>query len=51
VRLSVERRDPEGGGVSAELQLGDAARFFPSDAALASWQAQDDQGNAVIVYE
>jgi DNA polymerase-3 subunit alpha len=51
VRLSVERRDPEGGGVSAELQLGDAARFFPSDAALASWQAQADQGNAVIVYE
>jgi DNA polymerase III subunit alpha len=35
----------------AELQLGDEARFFPSDAALASWMAQADQGQAQIVYE
>ena len=34
-----------------ELQLGDEARFFPSDAALASWSAQAAQGQAVIVYE
>ena len=46
VRLSV-RRD----AATAELQLGDAARFFPSDAALASWMAQADQGLAQIVYE
>ena len=46
VRLSLQR-----GSVSAELQLGDAARFFPTDAALASWTAQADQGLAQIVYE
>jgi DNA polymerase-3 subunit alpha len=34
-----------------ELQLGDEARFFPSDAALARWSAQAAQGQAVIVYE
>jgi DNA polymerase-3 subunit alpha len=26
-------------------------KFFPSDAALASWMAQADQGQAQIVYE
>ena len=46
VRLAI-RRD----GAIAELQLGDEARFFPSDAALASWIAQADQGAAQIVYE
>jgi DNA polymerase-3 subunit alpha len=46
VRLAV-RRD----GATAELQLGDEARFYPSDAALASWMAQADQGGAQIVYE
>jgi DNA polymerase-3 subunit alpha len=46
VRLSV-RRDQ----AVAELQLGEEARFFPSDAALASWMAQADQGQAQIVYE
>lgn len=46
VRLAV-RRDQ----AVAELQLGEAARFFPSDAALASWMAQADQGLAQIVYD
>jgi len=46
VRLAV-RRDQ----AVAELQLGDEARFFPSDAALASWMAQADRGQAQIVYE
>ncbi len=46
VRLAV-RRDQ----AVAELQLGDDARFFPSDAALASWMAQADGGQAQIVYE
>ncbi|MBN9408229.1 MAG: DNA polymerase III subunit alpha [Burkholderiales bacterium] len=46
VRLALARD-----GAAAELQLGDQARFFPSDAALASWMAQADQGLASIVYE
>jgi DNA polymerase III subunit alpha len=46
VRLAL-RRD----GAVAELQLGDEAKFFPSDAALASWMAQADQGAAQIIYE
>ncbi|MBG9386546.1 DNA polymerase III subunit alpha [Caenimonas aquaedulcis] len=46
VRLSL-RRD----AATAELQLGEDAKFFPSDAALASWMAQADQGLAQIVYE
>ena len=39
------------GAATAELQLGEAARFFPSDAALAGWRAQADQGKSAIVYE
>ena len=46
VRLSL-RRD----GATAELQLGDAAKFYPTDAALASWMAQADRGLAQVVYE
>jgi DNA polymerase III subunit alpha len=57
VRLAVHRpgRSPpeaeEIGGAMAELQLGDAARIFPSDAALAGWRAQADQGKSAIVYD
>ena len=54
VRLLVTRRAAEGsvqGGASAELQLSDAMRFYPTDEALAQWRAQSDQGQAVIVYE
>jgi DNA polymerase-3 subunit alpha len=50
VRLSVQRELP-GMGASAELQLGEDAKFFPSDAALASWMAQAGSGKAAIVYE
>jgi DNA polymerase III subunit alpha len=46
VRLAVKRD-----AAVAELQLGDEAKFFPSDAALASWMAQADGGQAQIVYE
>ncbi|MEC5214969.1 DNA polymerase-3 subunit alpha [Polaromonas sp. CG_9.5] len=46
VRLSVRRER-----VVAELHLGEAARFFPTDAALASWMAQADKGLVRIVYE
>jgi DNA polymerase-3 subunit alpha len=38
-------------GALAELQLGDDARFFPSDAALAAWRAQSDAGLAEIAYD
>ncbi|MFM2275159.1 MAG: hypothetical protein RL211_1031 [Pseudomonadota bacterium] len=54
VRLQVSRRDGRGGlinGVTAEIQLGEEARFFPSDVALAGWRAQADQGNVMIVYD
>lgn len=46
VRLALRRET-----VTAELQLGEDAKFFPSDAALASWIAQADAGQAQIVYE
>ncbi len=46
VRLSLRRQ-----GASAELQLGEAAKFYPSDAALASWMAQADRGLVQVVYE
>ena len=50
VRLMVACQDASG-GVSAELQLGEGVRFFPSNAALAGWRAQADQGRAEIIYE
>ncbi|WP_332825295.1 DNA polymerase III subunit alpha [Ramlibacter sp.] len=46
VRLLVQRDSAQ-----AELQLGDQAKFFPSDAALASWMAQAPGGQAQIVYD
>ncbi|HSV80036.1 MAG TPA: DNA polymerase III subunit alpha, partial [Ramlibacter sp.] len=46
VRLLVQREQ-----AVAELQLGEQAKFFPSDAALASWMAQAHQGLAQVVYE
>ncbi len=50
VRLSLQRNN-DTGGASAELQLGDDVKFFPSDAALAGWLMQAGQGHAHIVYE
>jgi DNA polymerase III subunit alpha len=46
VRLKLQRQH-----VSAELDLGDAARFFPSDAALQRWRAGASRGQADIVYD
>ncbi|TPG26972.1 DNA polymerase III subunit alpha [Variovorax guangxiensis] len=46
VRLTLAR-----GGAKVELQLGERAKFFPNDAALASWTAQAEAGQAVVVYE
>ena len=50
IRLQVRLAD-DFGEVSTELNLDERARFFPTDAALASWMAQADQGRASIVYE
>jgi DNA polymerase-3 subunit alpha len=50
VRLKLERKS-DNVAASAELSLGEQAKFFPSDAALSSWIAQADQGKAEIVYE
>ena len=50
VPLSLQRRSGDL-AAKAELALGERARFFPSDAALASWMAQADQGQAQIVYD
>jgi DNA polymerase-3 subunit alpha len=50
VRLSLSRQ-AYGLSAEAQVQLGDQARFFPSDAALASWIAQADGGKAVIAYD
>lgn len=46
VRLLVQRDE-----AVAELQLGEQAKFFPSDAALASWMAQAHEGRADVMYE
>jgi len=50
VRLRLERKS-DSFAASAELLLGEQAKFFPSDAALSSWVAQADQGKAEIIYE
>jgi DNA polymerase-3 subunit alpha len=50
VRLQV-RRHADFGAVAADVALGDQAKFFPTDAALASWMAQADKGLARIVYD
>jgi DNA polymerase-3 subunit alpha len=50
VRLALLSENADGKAL-AELQLGEDAKFFPSDAALAGWMAQADQGKSVIVYE
>ena len=46
VRLSMAR-----GGAQVELQLGERAKFFPTDAALASWTAQAEAGKAQVIYD
>ena len=46
IRLQL-RRD----AAQAELDLGDAARFWPSDEALARWKTLAHDGRAAVVYE
>jgi DNA polymerase-3 subunit alpha len=50
VRVAIARA-AELGVVNAEIQLGDDAKFYPSDAALASWMAQFGIAKSHIVYE
>jgi DNA polymerase-3 subunit alpha len=50
VRLAVTSRS-EAGAAVAELQLGDDAKFFPSNAALAGWRVQAGAGASELVYE
>ncbi len=45
VRLVLQRDEAQG-----ELDLGDDARFFPSDAALARWR-HSTHGQASVVYD
>ena len=46
VRLALQREHATG-----EIDLGDSARFYPSEAALARWNAAAAHGRAVVVYE
>jgi DNA polymerase-3 subunit alpha len=46
VRLNLHRER-----VSAELDLGEAARFYPTDAAIERWRAGASEGRAQVVYE
>jgi DNA polymerase-3 subunit alpha len=46
VRLQLHRASASG-----ELDLGDSARFYPTDEALSRWRAGAHRGEAVIVYE
>jgi DNA polymerase-3 subunit alpha len=50
VRMEISRQVDEQ-TACAELQLGDAYKFFPSNEALAAWRVQAEQGKAVIVYD
>ena len=46
VRLELNRE-----AASGQLDLGEAARFYPTDAALDRWRAGAHHGQAVVVYE
>ena len=50
LRLQLQRRGPQA-GASAEIDLGEDGRFWPSDEALARCKALAHGGRAEIVYE
>jgi DNA polymerase-3 subunit alpha len=50
VRMALTCQGAEG-SAKVELQLGDQAKFYPSNAALASWWAQTAAGTAEIIYD
>ncbi len=49
IRFEIEKSSEEL-TATAQLQLGESARFFPSDAALASWYAAVDAQRLKLVY-
>jgi DNA polymerase-3 subunit alpha len=49
IRFEIEKSS-DGLAATAQLQLGESARFFPSDAALASWYAAVDVNALKLVY-
>ena len=51
VRLALQRESPVAGEVRGEIDLGEDARFYPSDSALARWRAEAPGRQAAIVYE
>ncbi len=46
IRLALQRERASG-----EVDLGDAARFYPTDEAIARWRSSASQGRAEVVYE
>ena len=50
VRLQLHRTAPQL-SVTGELDLGESARFYPSDAAIERWRTGAHQGMAIVVYE
>jgi DNA polymerase-3 subunit alpha len=46
VRLALSRERATG-----EIDLGESARFYPSEAALARWNAALAHGHATVVYD
>jgi DNA polymerase-3 subunit alpha len=49
IRFEIEKSNVEM-AATAQIQLGETARFFPSDAALASWSAAVDPQALKLVY-
>ena len=50
IRLKL-RRQTNGGGAQGEIDLGDEARFWPCDEALARWRGIAHRGQAQVIYE
>ena len=50
VRLAVACQD-DSGAATADIVLDENAKFFPTQAALAAWRVQADQGKASIIYD
>jgi len=51
VCMELRCQTPEGQATSVQVQLGQAARFYPSDAALAAWAAQVGRDRVRVVYK
>jgi DNA polymerase-3 subunit alpha len=52
VRFTLKVGSEAIGTYQSALKMEDEkTRFYPSDAALAGWMAEADQGKAVVVYE